>query len=129
VLASIIHDVIGPVTRGPVNPHCAAARRIGRLARDLMGGAFDEVLVDFDRNSSLPTTHKPQGSDRRLGAGLMEVKSSMGSMWPRPRRERPCQPAPPLSRADWELPEPWESPPPPSARPGFRHVQKADSYR
>ena len=78
MLASVIHDVIGPVTRGPVNPHCAAALRIGRLARDLMGGAFDEVLVEFDRHGSLPTTHDTQGSDWGLGAGLMEVKSPMG---------------------------------------------------
>jgi hypothetical protein len=35
---SIFNDVIGPVMRGPSSSHCAAALRIGRLARDLMDG-------------------------------------------------------------------------------------------
>lgn len=69
--ASIFNDVIGPVMRGPSSSHCAAALRIGRLARDLMGGQFDEVLVEFDRKGSLPTTHDSQGSDMGLFGGLM----------------------------------------------------------
>lgn len=68
---SIFNDVIGPVMRGPSSSHCAAALRIGRLARDLAGGQFDEVLVEFDRNGSLPTTHDSQGSDMGLFGGLM----------------------------------------------------------
>jgi L-serine dehydratase len=68
---SIFNDVIGPVMRGPSSSHCAAALRIGRLARDLMGQDFDEVLVEFDRNGSLPTTHESQGSDMGLFGGLM----------------------------------------------------------
>ena len=70
-LVSIFNDVIGPVMRGPSSSHCAAALRIGRLARDLMGGQFTEVLVEFDRNGSLPTTHDSQGSDMGLFGGLM----------------------------------------------------------
>ncbi len=57
--------------RGPSSSHCAAALRIGRLARDLMGGEFDDVLVEFDRNGSLTTTHDTQGSDMGLFGGLM----------------------------------------------------------
>ena len=68
---SIFNDVIGPVMRGPSSSHCAAALRIGRLARDLMSGEFTEVLVEFDRNGSLPTTHDSQGSDMGLFGGLM----------------------------------------------------------
>jgi L-serine dehydratase len=68
---SIFNDVIGPVMRGPSSSHCAAALRIGRLARDLMGGQFTEVLVEFDRHGSLPTTHESQGSDMGLFGGLM----------------------------------------------------------
>lgn len=71
MLASIYNDVIGPVMRGPSSSHCAAALRIGRLARELMNGAFDEVLIEFDRNGSLPTTHDTQGSDMGLAGGLM----------------------------------------------------------
>ena len=68
---SIFNDVIGPVMRGPSSSHCAAALRIGRLARDLMGGDLTEVLVEFDRAGSLPTTHETQGSDMGLCGGLL----------------------------------------------------------
>lgn len=68
---SIFNDVIGPVMRGPSSSHCAAALRIGRLARDLMDGRIDELLVEFDRQGSLPTTHASQGSDMGLFGGLL----------------------------------------------------------
>jgi len=57
--------------RGPSSSHCAAALRIGRLARDLMDGDIGEVLVEFDRRGSLPTTHETQGSDMGLCGGLL----------------------------------------------------------
>ncbi len=68
---SIFNDVIGPVMRGPSSSHCAAALRIGRLARDLMDGEITEVLVEFDRDGSLPLTHESQGSDMGLFGGLL----------------------------------------------------------
>ncbi len=68
---SIFNDVIGPVMRGPSSSHCAGALRIGRLARDLMGGELDEVLVVFDANGSLATTHESQGSDMGFAGGLL----------------------------------------------------------
>ena len=71
MLVSIFNDVLGPVMRGPSSSHCAAALRIGRLARDLMGGTIDKVLVEFDRSGSLPTTHASQGSDMGLFGGLL----------------------------------------------------------
>jgi L-serine dehydratase len=71
MIVSIFNDVIGPVMRGPSSSHCAAALRIGRLALDLMGGDLTEVLVEFDRGGSLPTTHDSQGSDMGLFGGLM----------------------------------------------------------
>ncbi len=71
MIVSIFNDVIGPVMRGPSSSHCAAALRIGRLARDLMNTNFSQVLVEFDRNGSLPTTHDTQGSDMGLFGGLM----------------------------------------------------------
>jgi L-serine dehydratase len=70
-IVSIFNDVIGPVMRGPSSSHCAAALRIGRLARDLMDGEITEVLVEFDREGSLPTTHDSQGSDMGLFGGLL----------------------------------------------------------
>ncbi len=68
---SIFNDVIGPVMRGPSSSHCAAALRIGRLARDLMDGRLEQVAIDFDPNGSLATTHASQGSDMGLLGGLL----------------------------------------------------------
>ena len=71
MFVSIFNDVVGPVMRGPSSSHCAAALRIGRIARDLMGGVIDDVLVEFDRAGSLPATHDSQGSDMGLFGGLL----------------------------------------------------------
>ncbi|MGB7346440.1 MAG: L-serine ammonia-lyase, iron-sulfur-dependent, subunit alpha [Pirellulaceae bacterium] len=71
MIVSIFNDVIGPVMRGPSSSHCAAALRIGRLARDLMGQQIDSVLVQFDNSGSLPATHQTQGSDMGLFGGLL----------------------------------------------------------
>ena len=68
---SIFNDVIGPVMRGPSSSHCAASLRIGRLCRDLMGGEIDNILIEFDPNGSLATTHKDQGSDMGLFGGFL----------------------------------------------------------
>lgn len=68
---SIFNDVLGPVMRGPSSSHCAASLRIGRMALDLMDGQIDHVLVQYDPNGSLATTHKSQGSDMGLFGGLL----------------------------------------------------------
>jgi L-serine dehydratase len=68
---SIFNDVIGPVMRGASSSHCAAALRIGRIARDLMKNDIEKVLIEFDKNGSLATTHKSQGSDMGLFGGLL----------------------------------------------------------
>jgi L-serine dehydratase len=71
MIVSIFNDVIGPVMLGPSSSHCAAALRIGRLARDPMDGELNDLLVEFDRNGSLPSTHESQGSDMGLFGGLL----------------------------------------------------------
>jgi L-serine dehydratase len=68
---SIFNDVVGPVMRGPSSSHSAASVRIGRLARDLCGGDPERVLVAFDTEGSLATTHEGQGSDMGLFGGLL----------------------------------------------------------
>src|ERR1700733_7274032 len=68
---SIFNDVIGPVMRGPSSSHCAASLRIGRLCRDLMGGKINHILIEFDPNGSLATTHTSQGSDMGLFGGFL----------------------------------------------------------
>lgn len=73
---SIFNDVIGPIMRGPSSSHCAAAVRIGRLARDLMDGEIEEVLLEFDRCGSLASTHASQGSDMGLFGGFLGWQAS-----------------------------------------------------
>ncbi len=68
---SIFNDVVGPVMRGPSSSHSAASVRIGRIARDLCGGDPDSVLIQFDTEGSLATTHDSQGSDIGLFSGLL----------------------------------------------------------
>ena len=68
---SIFNDVLGPVMRGPSSSHSAAANRIGRLARDLVGEPIRTVTVKYDPNGSLVTTHKDQGTDLGLYSGLL----------------------------------------------------------
>ena len=68
---SILNEVIGPVMRGPSSSHCAAAVRIGLVARALMNNTINSVLVEFDKDGSLPTTHASQGSDMGLCGGLL----------------------------------------------------------
>ena len=68
---SIFNDVIGPVMRGASSSHCAAALRIGRLARDLMNADITHVTLTFDTNGALPNTHESQGSDMGFFGGLL----------------------------------------------------------
>ncbi len=68
---SIFNDVIGPVMRGPSSSHCAASLRIARICRDLMDEDIKDILIEFDPNGSLATTHKSQGSDMGLFGGFL----------------------------------------------------------
>ncbi len=68
---SIFNDVIGPVMRGPSSSHCAASLRIARLCRDLIDENIKDILIEFDPNGSLATTHKSQGSDMGLFGGFL----------------------------------------------------------
>lgn len=68
---SIFNDIIGPVMRGPSSSHCAAGLRLGRMARDLMDGDIREVRIEFDSSGAFATTHRDQGTDMGLFAGLL----------------------------------------------------------
>lgn len=68
---SIFNDVIGPVMRGPSSSHCAAAFRIGKIAREIMDEYIESIIFEFDPNGSLATTHTNQGSDMGLFGGLL----------------------------------------------------------
>ncbi len=68
---SILNEVIGPVMRGPSSSHCAAAVRIGRVARSMMDGRIQHILVECDAKGSLATTFVSQGSEMGLCGGLL----------------------------------------------------------
>jgi len=68
---SIFNDAIGPVMSGPSSSHCAAAHRIGRLCRDLMAGNLSRLIAEYDTNGALVSTHKGQGTDMGLYAGIL----------------------------------------------------------
>lgn len=68
---SIFNDVIGPIMRGPSSSHCAAAFRIGKIAREVMDGDIQSIIFEYDPNGSLATTHTNQGSDMGLFGGLL----------------------------------------------------------
>ena len=70
-ISSIFNDVLGPVMRGPSSSHSAAACRIGLLLRDLMKEDIADVVIDYDPNGSLVTTHESQGTDMGLYGGLL----------------------------------------------------------
>lgn len=70
-IPSIFNDVVGPVMRGPSSSHSAAALRIGRMCRDLMGGTPGRVVVQYDHLDALATTHQSQGSDMGMMGGLL----------------------------------------------------------
>ncbi|MEH6576858.1 MAG: L-serine ammonia-lyase, iron-sulfur-dependent, subunit alpha [Amphritea sp.] len=70
-ISSIFNDVIGPVMRGPSSSHSAAACRIGLLLRDLISAEISDVVIDYDPNGSLVTTHESQGTDMGLYGGLL----------------------------------------------------------
>ena len=70
-MISILNDVIGPVMRGPSSSHSAAGLRIGRIARDLMNKILEKILIEYDPNGALKTTHKSQGTDMGLYSGFL----------------------------------------------------------
>lgn len=56
--------------RGPSSSHSAAACRIGLILRDLMKESITDLVIDYDPNGSLVTTHTSQGTDMGLYGGL-----------------------------------------------------------
>ncbi len=68
---SVFNDVLGPVMRGPSSSHTAASHRIGLLLKDLSGPGLHHALFEFHPGGSLASTHRTQGSDIGLAAGLI----------------------------------------------------------
>lgn len=68
---SIFNDVFGPVMIGPSSSHSAAAYRIGRLCRDLLGGRVTRLEARYNRGTALANTHRGQGTDRGLYGAIL----------------------------------------------------------
>lgn len=68
---SILNDVLGPVMRGPSSSHTAGSHRIGRLARDLLGGEPAAALFRFDPGGSYARTYREQGANLGFAGGLL----------------------------------------------------------
>ena len=68
---SIFNEVVGPVMRGQSSSHSAAALRICRMCRNLMGGDPGKVVVHYDWQDALATTHESQGSDMGMTGGIL----------------------------------------------------------
>ena len=72
---SIFNDVIGPVTWGSSISHCVASLHIALIGRDLTGEDIKDILLEFDPQDSLATTHKYKYSDMDLFGGFLSWKA------------------------------------------------------
>lgn len=64
-----VFDIIGPVMIGPSSSHTAGAARIGKAARDLLGG--DPRWAKIHLYESFAKTYKGHGTDMALAGGLL----------------------------------------------------------
>lgn len=67
-----IFQVAGPIMIGPSSSHTAGAAKLGRTARQIVGGDFDKV--SFGLFGSFEKTGKGHGTDRALLAGSMGLR-------------------------------------------------------
>ena len=68
---SILHDVLGPVMRGPSSSHTAAAHRIAVLARSLLGASPALARFAFHPRGSYGRVFSEQGADLSFACGLL----------------------------------------------------------
>ena len=64
-----VFDIIGPVMVGPSSSHTAGAVRIGRMAREVLGGQPAAVCIEL--YGSFAQTGKGHGTDKAIIAGLL----------------------------------------------------------
>ncbi len=68
---SIFNEIIGPVMRGCSSSHVAAALRIGRILRDMLGASPGKVTVTMDIKEALAASYEGQGSAMGFAGGLL----------------------------------------------------------
>src|SRR5699024_2892532 len=64
-----VFDIIGPVMIGPSSSHTAGAARIGKAARNLLGG--EPRFAKIHLYESFAKTYKGHGTDMALAGGLL----------------------------------------------------------
>lgn len=64
-----VFDIVGPIMVGPSSSHTAGAVKIGRVARELLGGEPESVVIGF--HGSFAQTCRGHGTDKAVIAGLM----------------------------------------------------------
>ncbi len=64
-----IFDILGPVMIGPSSSHTAGAARLGKMAREIVGPDFNEVI--FYLHGSFAKTYRGHGTDKALLAGVL----------------------------------------------------------
>ena len=64
-----LFDIIGPVMIGPSSSHTAGAARLGKLARTIYGGSFNNAEITL--YNSFAKTGKGHGTDKALVAGIL----------------------------------------------------------
>ncbi|NLX85510.1 MAG: serine dehydratase, partial [Synergistaceae bacterium] len=69
--SSIFNDVIGPIMRGPSSSHVAGASRIAAIVRQSLNNDVKKVIVDFDVNGSLASSHDGHGTDMGFVSGIL----------------------------------------------------------
>ncbi len=65
-----VFSIIGPPMIGPSSSHTAGAARIGRAARQLLGGPPDEAVIVL--YGSFAATYQGHGTDTALVGGLLD---------------------------------------------------------
>ena len=65
-------DIIGPIMIGPSSSHTAGAARIGKIARQLLGGKPVEAKIGLW--GSFQKTYRGHGTDRALIGGLLGME-------------------------------------------------------
>ncbi len=70
---SLFNDVLGPIMRGPSSGHTAATWRMGKLTRQLLGGAVVRAECRFHKSGAYANVFRQQRSDLAFAAGLLDL--------------------------------------------------------
>lgn len=69
-----VFDILGPVMIGPSSSHTAGAARLGKIARQIVGTDFNNVV--FYLHGSFAKTFQGHGTDKALVAGILGMEPS-----------------------------------------------------